>query len=102
MLPIDAPDSDYNGNRVELNISQVELSPSFKYVKLPGSTEVRRSSLNTPPGKHVLTTEAAELCTTPKRLKSGAGADYQDNLVYYEPKSVSAEEAASNSTFAKE
>ena len=53
------------------------------------------------------------ICTTPKRLKSGTGADYQenvptngvecnfDNLVYYEPKSVSTEEAASRSTSAK-
>ena len=98
VLPTDAPITDCNDERIKFNISQVRFSPSLKYVKSPGSTEVRRSSLDTPPRKHALTTEAAKLCTTPKILKSGAGSDYQenvptngikcsfDNIVYYEPK----------------
>ena len=100
VLPTEAPVTDCNDDSIRLNISQVRFSPSLKYVKSPGSTEVRMGSLATPPRKHVLKTEAAELCTTPRRLKSGAGADYQenvptnvikcsyDNLVYYEPKKL--------------
>ena len=98
MLPTDAPITDCNSEKIKLNISQVGFSPSLKYVKSPGSTEVRRGSLATPPQKHLLTTEAAKLCTTPKRLISRASADYQENvltngincsfanLVYYVPK----------------
>ena len=45
----------------------MELSLSLKYVKSPGTIEVRRSFLNTPPGKHVLTPEVAEVCTSVQR-----------------------------------
>ena len=98
VLPAEAPVTDCNDDSIRLNISQVTFSPSLKYVKSPGSTEVRMGSLATPARKHVLKTEAAELCTTPRRLKSGA--DYQenvppnvikcsyDNLVYYESKKL--------------
>lgn len=70
--------TECNAGKVNV-ISQAELSPSFKYIKSAGRTEIRRIVLNTPPGKHVLTT-GTKLSTAPKILKPGAGRDYLGNI----------------------